>query len=84
MMHLEVVGEYWAGLIDEVIEHYDHAGIDKGVVLTTWTPSRESNDRTLKAYNNIPIGSFPSVMSDLKIRTGSVNLGVYLNHPSED
>ena len=54
MMHLEVYGDYWEGLIDEVIEHYDHAGIDKGVILTTWTPSRESNDRTLEAYEKYP------------------------------
>ena len=41
MMHLEVVGEYWDGLFEEVIRHYDAAGIDKGVVMNTWMPSRE-------------------------------------------
>lgn len=54
MMHLEVSGAYWDGLIDEVIEHYDYAGIDKGVVLTTWTDSRVSNDRTLAACQKYP------------------------------
>lgn len=54
MMHLEVYGDYWVGLVDEVIQHYDYAGIDKGVILTTWTPSKESNDRTLAAYNKYP------------------------------
>jgi predicted TIM-barrel fold metal-dependent hydrolase len=54
MMHLEVYGDYWEGLIDEVIEHYDAVGIDKGVVLTTWTPSRESNDRTRQACQKYP------------------------------
>jgi hypothetical protein len=41
MMHLEVSGACWDGLVDEVIELYDSAGIDKGVIVTTWTPSRE-------------------------------------------
>jgi predicted TIM-barrel fold metal-dependent hydrolase len=59
MMHLEVYqssskGDYWEGLVEEVLEHYDHAGIDRGVILTTWTPSRESNDRTLAAYEKYP------------------------------
>ena len=54
MMHLEVSGRYWEGLIDEVIPHYEKAGIDKGVILTTWTPSRKSNDRTLQAYEKYP------------------------------
>jgi len=54
MMHLEVSGAYWDGLIDEVIEHYDQIGIEKGIVLTTWTESRESNDRTLLAYQKYP------------------------------
>lgn len=54
MMHLEVFGDYWDGLFDEVIEHYDAVGINKGVVLTTWTPSRESNDRTLAACRRYP------------------------------
>ncbi len=54
MMHLEVCGACWDGLADEVIEHYDAAGIDKGVVLTTWTPSRESNDRTRRAAEKYP------------------------------
>jgi predicted TIM-barrel fold metal-dependent hydrolase len=59
MMHLEVYqsatkADYWEGLVEEVLEHYDHAGIDQGVILTTWTPSRESNDRTLAAYEKYP------------------------------
>src|SRR5579885_1050221 len=54
MMHLEVVGEYWNGLVEEVIEHYDAAGIDKGVVLATWMPSRESNDLTRTACEKYP------------------------------
>lgn len=54
LMHLEVSGAYWEGLIDEVIEHYNFVGIDKGVIVTTWTPSRESNDRTLLAYKKYP------------------------------
>lgn len=54
MMHLEVNGEYWDGLIEEVLEHYDAAGIDKGVVLTTWTESRASNDRTRAACAQHP------------------------------
>jgi predicted TIM-barrel fold metal-dependent hydrolase len=48
-MHLESYGTYWEGLDKEVIEHFDYAGIDQGVVFTAWTPSRESNDRTLRA-----------------------------------
>ncbi|MHC4178022.1 MAG: amidohydrolase family protein, partial [Planctomycetota bacterium] len=59
MMHLEVFqstskADYWEGLVEEILEHYDRAGIDKGVILTTWTPSRESNDRTLSAYEKYP------------------------------
>jgi predicted TIM-barrel fold metal-dependent hydrolase len=54
MMHLEVYGAYWDGLFEEVIEHYDSAGIDKGVVLTTWTPSEESNNRTHAACQKYP------------------------------
>lgn len=54
MMHLEVVGAYWDGLLEEVLEHYDAAGIDKGVVLATWMPSRESNDRTREAWRRYP------------------------------
>ncbi len=54
MMHLEVNGNTWEGLVDEVIEYYDCVGIDKGVVLTTWMPSRESNDRTLRHIRNTP------------------------------
>ncbi|MBI3972054.1 MAG: amidohydrolase family protein [Chloroflexi bacterium] len=54
MMHLEVVGQYWDGLLEEVLEHYDAAGIDKGVVLNTWMPSRESNDRTMAACTQYP------------------------------
>jgi len=53
-MHLEAYGEYWEGLIDEILEHYDYAEIDKGVVFTCWTASRESNDRTLYAYKKYP------------------------------
>ncbi|MEX0701370.1 MAG: amidohydrolase family protein [Planctomycetales bacterium] len=54
MMHLEVVGKHWDGLLDEVLAHYDAAKIDQGIILTTWTPSRESNDRTLAAYEKHP------------------------------
>ena len=54
MMHLEVVGDFWDGLLEEVLEHYDAAGIDKGVVLNTWMPSRESNDRTRDACSRYP------------------------------
>ena len=54
MMHLEVVGTYWDGLFEEILEHYDAAGIDKGVVLTTWMPSRESNDHTRAAVRRYP------------------------------
>lgn len=54
MMHLEVSGEYWEGLFEDVIAHYDAAGIERGVVMTTWTPSRESNDRTLAACRTYP------------------------------
>ncbi len=54
MMHLEVSGSYWDGLVDEVLRHYDAAGIDRGVVLTTWAPSRESNDRTRTACERHP------------------------------
>jgi predicted dehydrogenase len=59
MMHLEVYksrteGYYWEGFLEEVLEHYEAAKIDKGVILTTWTPSRESNDRTLRAYEKYP------------------------------
>ena len=54
MMHLEVVGACWEGLFEEVIAHYDAAGIDKGVVLNTWMPSRESNDRTYRACERYP------------------------------
>jgi predicted TIM-barrel fold metal-dependent hydrolase len=53
-MHLEAYGTYWEGLIDEIIEHYDHAGVDKGVIFTCWTASRESNDRTESAYRKYP------------------------------
>jgi len=59
MMHLEVYKSddkayYWDGLIDDILEHYEKAGVDQGVILTTWTPTRESNDRTLKAYEKHP------------------------------
>lgn len=53
-MHLEAYGTYWEGLVDEIIEHYDHAGIDKGVIFTAWTASKESNDRTEAAYRKYP------------------------------
>jgi len=46
--------DYWEGLIDEIIVHSDYAGVDKGVVFTTWTPSPESNDRTLAACKKYP------------------------------
>jgi predicted TIM-barrel fold metal-dependent hydrolase len=54
MMHLENVGEYWDTLVDEVIEHYDAAGIDKAVVLATWMDSRRSNDLTRDACRRHP------------------------------
>lgn len=54
MMHLEVMGEYWEGLVDEVVELYDAAGIDKGVILATWMASRRSNDITEAAYKRYP------------------------------
>jgi len=53
-MHLESFGTYWEGLEDQIIEHYDYAGVTKGVVFTAWTPSRESNDRTLAACRKHP------------------------------
>ena len=53
-MHLEAYGTYWEGIIEEIIVHYDYAGVDKGIVFTTWTPSRESNDRTLMACEKYP------------------------------
>ncbi len=53
-MHLESYGTYWEGLEDEIIEHYNYAGIDRGVVFTAWTPSRESNNRTLAAHKKHP------------------------------
>jgi uncharacterized protein len=53
-MHLEAFGEYWPGLEDQIVEHYDYAGVDRGVVFTCWTPSRESNDRTLAACRKHP------------------------------
>jgi predicted TIM-barrel fold metal-dependent hydrolase len=61
MMHLENMGKYWDSMPEEVLEHYDAAGIDKGVIMAVWMPSRESNDWTLKAYKRhpdrfIPIG----------------------------
>jgi predicted TIM-barrel fold metal-dependent hydrolase len=49
MYHLEMCGAYWEGLFDEVVQYYDACGIDRGVVMTTWTESRESNDRTREA-----------------------------------
>ncbi len=59
MMHLEVYetddyGRYWPGIEEDILEHYEAAGIDKGIILTTWTPSKESNDRTLKAFEKYP------------------------------
>jgi predicted TIM-barrel fold metal-dependent hydrolase len=54
MMHLEVVGKHWDGLTDEVIEYYDAAGIDRGVVMATWIPSAESNDLTRAACRQHP------------------------------
>ena len=53
-MHFEAYGEYWENLIDEIIEHYDYAGVDRGVVFTCWTPTRESNDRTLAGCRRHP------------------------------
>ncbi len=54
MMHLEVVGEYWEGLVDDVITHYDAVGIDKGVVMATWMDSRRSNEITRAACERHP------------------------------
>ena len=59
MMHLEVYqndnfGLYWPGMEEDILQYYDRAGIDKGVILTTWTPSKESNDRTLRVYEKYP------------------------------
>lgn len=54
MMHLEVVGQYWDGLVEEVIEYYDTLGIDKGVAMATWMSSRESNDLTRSACQKYP------------------------------
>jgi hypothetical protein len=54
MKHLEVVGKSWEGLEEEMIRHYDAAGIDKGVVMATRMPSRESNDRTRDACQRYP------------------------------
>lgn len=53
-MHFEAYGEYWEGMEDEIIEHYDYAGVDRGVVFTCWTPTRESNDRTLAGCRRHP------------------------------
>jgi len=58
-MHLEHVGDYWEGLIEEIIEQYDYAGIDKGVVFNMWMPSRESNVRTLMGYKKYPARFIP-------------------------
>ena len=54
MMHLEVVGEHWDGIFEEILEYYDATGIDKGVVMTTWMPSAESNDHTRAACRKYP------------------------------
>lgn len=54
MMHLEANGAYWDGLIDEAVRHYDAVGIDKGVALATWMPSRESNEITREASRKYP------------------------------
>lgn len=74
MMHLEVYvndnyGRYWSGMEEQILQYYDTAGIDKGVILTTWTSSRESNDRTQRAYEKypdrfIPFGHVRPVDSD--------------------
>ena len=53
-MHLEAYGTYWDGMVEQIIEHYDYARVDKGVIFTCWTPSRESNDRTLAAHRKHP------------------------------
>lgn len=39
---------------EQILEYYEAAGIDKGVILTTWTPSREPNDRALRVYEKYP------------------------------
>lgn len=54
MMHLEVVGNYWDGIFEEILRLYDAAGIDKGVAMATWMPSRESNDHTRRACRQYP------------------------------
>jgi predicted TIM-barrel fold metal-dependent hydrolase len=54
MYHLEVVGTYWEGLVDETIEHLDAAGIDKAVVLATWMDSCRSNEITRDACRRYP------------------------------
>ena len=88
-MHLENVGNYWEGLIDEIIEQYDYAGIDKGVIFNMWMPSRESNDRTLVGYKKypdrfIPFGHVRPIDSDwedeLKRMSDSNWKGIKLHH----
>jgi predicted TIM-barrel fold metal-dependent hydrolase len=54
MMHLEVVGHHWDGLLEEILRLYDAAGIDKGVAMTTWMPSGESNEHTRRACRQYP------------------------------
>ena len=54
MMHLEVMGSHWDGIFEEILRLYDAAGIDKGVAMTTWMPSRESNDHTRRACRQYP------------------------------
>lgn len=54
MMHLEVNGDTWDGLIDDVLTLYDAAEIDMGVVMATWMPSRESNELTERAWRRHP------------------------------
>ena len=77
-MHLENNGKYWDGLIEEVIEHNEYAGVDKSVIFVTWTPSHESNDRTFMAYQKypdlfIPFGHVRPVDSDWEIELKRVS-----------
>lgn len=58
IMHIdywqESGGEYHEGRAEEIIQMLDDAGIDKAVILTTWMPSRRSNNITLEVYQKYP------------------------------
>jgi len=47
-------GEYAPGREEEIIQMLDDASVDKAVVLTTWMPSRKSNEITLHATQKYP------------------------------